>query len=447
MPPYRYQPLEHSDSIRTLVLHPSRNESDPIKCTLRHIRLSHEALPYDALSYTWGDPDQIHVIYLDDREGELSVRKNCYNALSHLRRREEDRLLWIDAICINQDDMEERAHQVSLMNEIYNGASKVVVSLEEQQSVGRVLFDELAAVDDDYLRNGICYRGPPSVAVVEELEKLYHNPWCERVWILQEVSNKPSVIFMCGARSFSYRSLSFVYWSMYPKIGIWPTSLGWIGIMPRVYSTPQFNLWHRLYESREYRATDPRDKVFALKSLIGPDQTEMTPLIDYAQSVEECFTKVAMFLLPVLGLRILTATRHPHERNMPSWIPDWSKDLPLQAVYFSTESLSGMLFEYSKDGGPILRPSEDHTYKILPESTTNNNPFLKLFVTGCRYAKIEHFSQVFKFSSREDAKNQIEDLLLCVNHHAGLSDVGRITDIQKYNEIVDKTGRNILEGG
>jgi hypothetical protein len=173
----------------------------------------------------------------------------------------------------------------------------------------------------------------------------------------------------------------------------------------------------------------------------------MTPLIDYAQSVEECFTKVAMFLLPVLGLRILTATRHPHERNMPSWIPDWSKDLPLQAVYFSTESLSGMLFEYSKDGGPILRPSEDHTYKILPESTTNNNPFLKLFVTGCRYAKIEHFSQVFKFSSREDAKNQIEDLLLCVNHHAGLSDVSRITDMQKYNEIVDKTGRNILEGG
>lgn len=132
---YRYQPLQHDDSIRILVLHPSLQESDPITCSIRHERLSDASLEYEAVSYTWGDTTQQRAIYFRDRKGELAVGENCHYALQCLRLGHKDRLLWIDAICINQENITERSRQVRIMDSVYNRAFSVVVFLGKKSQL------------------------------------------------------------------------------------------------------------------------------------------------------------------------------------------------------------------------------------------------------------------------------------------------------------------------
>jgi Heterokaryon incompatibility protein (HET) len=98
------------------------------------------APPFAALSYTWGDPALTSTIYLDGQP--FLVRPNLHAALVILRMRllldyhthnKDDRLqfLWIDAICIDQENIQERSHQVNMMSSIYSSAFLVVVWLGE----------------------------------------------------------------------------------------------------------------------------------------------------------------------------------------------------------------------------------------------------------------------------------------------------------------------------
>ena len=81
-----------------LHLHPG-TETAPIVCTLHHVQLSKDP-PYEALSYQWGPESPLKIVQID---GQLRhMRSNLYFALQHLRRRRKARILWVDALCINQ---------------------------------------------------------------------------------------------------------------------------------------------------------------------------------------------------------------------------------------------------------------------------------------------------------------------------------------------------------
>jgi hypothetical protein len=408
---YRYQPLQHDDSIRLLVLHPSVDgtNSDPIRCTIQHVRLSDESLEYEAVSYTWGETTRMRSIYFNRGTRKLSVRPNCYNVLWRLRRVHRDRLLWIDAICINQDNLQERASQVRIMDRIYNCASTVLAVLSEPNTNSSALFEELATADEEVRRTGRCDRDRPGGAIVTLLEELFRDPWFTRVWVLQEVYAKSFVEFICGSASFSHTSLvglTYGYSSTLMTKRFEPVASRWIEYPPHVFSTSQFNLWNRLYKTRDCLATDPKDRVFALMSLLGPGKAETNHLINYMQSIEECYTHVATFLLPVLGLRLLAAIRHPHDKKMPSWIPDWSQNLPLQRQYFEYESLG----TGGGQSGPRFYAPDNEKYAICSSVGESREGRLELFVTGCRHAQIVETSQVFQFVDIDDAEIQMKRL-------------------------------------
>ncbi|KAI5859407.1 heterokaryon incompatibility protein-domain-containing protein [Durotheca rogersii] len=119
---YRHFPLDHTRrDIRLLHLLPGQL-SNPISCRLSHNHLD-ENPTYVALSYVWGDRDNLQPITLESVG--FSVTLNLYTALQYLRKTDTERILWIDAICINQDDIPEREHQVSLMDQIYANAQQV----------------------------------------------------------------------------------------------------------------------------------------------------------------------------------------------------------------------------------------------------------------------------------------------------------------------------------
>jgi hypothetical protein len=406
---YRYQRLRYNDSIRLLVIHPSPNSSDPITCTIQHARLSDASIEYEAVSYTWGDSIETQKIHFYNSARKLLVRHNCHNALRQVRRKHRNRLLWIDAICINQTDLQERARQVRIMDQIFSKASCVLVILREPNANNGILFEELVAADELLSRTGRCDRERPSDAILQLLEDWFEDPWFTRVWILQEVCGKDFVEFICGSAYFSYGSLSALYYgyrNFQSTKAFWPTALHWISMPPEEFSTPQFNLWNRLGKTRGYLATDPKDRVFALQSLIGSEQSEMNSLIDYTQSAEECYTEVAMFLLPVLGLRLLTAVRHPHDKKMPSWIPDWSQRLPIHYFYFNIEyprEESGQLV-------PCFCTSGKQRYAVRSLPGKRHEICLEILVTGCRYARIVESSHVFHFVDVDDAERQMKGL-------------------------------------
>lgn len=137
---YRSYPIPRdSRSIRLLwVAGASTSESDggPVKTDLEVVNLEERYdFRYMALSYTWGAPDNENFVILCGTT-TIPVTKNCYSALRHIRQemaQEEDRSLaiWIDAICINQNDQREKEHQIPMMDFIYSKACIVWVWLGE----------------------------------------------------------------------------------------------------------------------------------------------------------------------------------------------------------------------------------------------------------------------------------------------------------------------------
>ena len=128
---YRYEPLEGDGvPIRLLQIHPGAKDDD-IHCSLAIYDL-YGTTPYAAASYTWGGPKEVDTIWLDGKPVE--VRKNCRLLLRQFRLHNSHSHYWIDALCINQQDMDERSQQVELMWWIYATADCVFISLSEEIS-------------------------------------------------------------------------------------------------------------------------------------------------------------------------------------------------------------------------------------------------------------------------------------------------------------------------
>jgi hypothetical protein len=129
--------------IRVFDLQPSSgNEEDPIHVQLRAVCLDDNP-SYSALSYAWGNPLPSREVVCEAGES-LSVTENCYDALQQLRHNFRRRILWVDSICIDQADEEEKSHEVSLMRDIYNQAEKVYIWLGKGTTHSDDAFDWLA---------------------------------------------------------------------------------------------------------------------------------------------------------------------------------------------------------------------------------------------------------------------------------------------------------------
>jgi len=351
---------------------------------------------YEAISYTWGEKNALRSLHVDGDEDFLKVTKNCFNALRALRRVDVDRLLWIDAICINQLDTSERGHQVKSMNMIYEIASTVVIYLGEDTRGSRRLFKELAARETELAETGKCIQQPPSDVIVSDLEILIQRPWFRRIWVLQEVSGNTSLTVMCGPLQTSleileaclhgYQGHRVTEDSVPLPILLWSRQR----LKVEEYLDAPRRLWHQIISSRRFLATDPRGKIFALRSLLPNIQRNaMDHIIDYNATKEQTFVKTALFLLPSIGLHLLTANRHPHDLHMPSWIPEFSQSSPLDS-WSPYKSISEIPASFT-----VVTP------KIIGEDQ------LRLHVQGLRYATIRKTSRPWKFQDMIDTERQM----------------------------------------
>jgi hypothetical protein len=140
-----YRSLPGSHAFRLLVLDPG-HASQPVSIRLQVVERA-TAPAYDAISYVWGDPKNKVTIACDGRPFEITF--NLYWALVRIRSVSHPKILWADAICINQSDLLERSNQVMFMGSLYSNASKVYICMGDARDgndfhVQTVLNDAIA---------------------------------------------------------------------------------------------------------------------------------------------------------------------------------------------------------------------------------------------------------------------------------------------------------------
>ena len=133
---YSDTPLLHTDSVRLLTLRPAPSKDNVIEISLAEARLGAQPY-YSALSYTWAteDGDATSCCMIVCNGQRLMVTKSCNAALRRLREQAEPVTLWIDSICINQSDNNERSSQVALMRDVYKNAARVPIWLGDASAL------------------------------------------------------------------------------------------------------------------------------------------------------------------------------------------------------------------------------------------------------------------------------------------------------------------------
>ena len=327
-------------------------DDGPIEFEIFTVSLD-EAPPFEAISYTWGS---------SVREREIVVNNQCLavtlNAFSVLQQRGSywrPRILWIDSVCINQDDIEEKNSQVRLMGDIYRKASRTVAWLgDEPEGFNAIvilyslwfLLNFHATLADSMSHIQLSYLNYP--AMWSSLSKLVRHPWFSRVWVVQEVVVSKTVHVIYGNTYIDWEQLSIVLGAMRGDISV--SLLSGDDDFMRKINDPYSYLasiecvshmrdLRQSYHSGEplcmvdvipaagNRASDDRDRIYGLLAM--PSQlSDQLKQPDYTKSTLQVYIEagkhITTFADP-LGLLPNAGIGYERKLNdLPSWIPDWT---------------------------------------------------------------------------------------------------------------------------
>ncbi|KAK1758979.1 heterokaryon incompatibility protein-domain-containing protein [Echria macrotheca] len=288
---FKYSPLAPG-WIRLLRLLPNRDSNAPVHCQLFDFPLheiGEEPCLYEAVSYVWGSSDKPHPIGING--SILAVGANLYAALVQFRDRFLDKILWVDALCINQQDKSERGHQVQHMAKIYHKADRVIVWLGDGTGGGEGAIERISELAADHVIRAV-QDVVWSESDLEAAFRLLGRPWFRRVWVLQEVFAARHLRIRCGSAEIDGyafctglqllqtggdRQFLDLLHSVQPVIYLMNGSL-FRNRRPKDSALPLttlIDMYHR------HEATERHDKVFALLGMSSDDPAESGILPDY----------------------------------------------------------------------------------------------------------------------------------------------------------------------
>lgn len=178
------------------------------------LRIDGKYRTYEALSYTWHGQALTKTIFCDEKL--LQVTHSIHDALRALRRSSTSRLLWIDAICINQTDLQERSHQVSIMKQIYSRAALVISWLGKEDEHSATAFQFIEKIIKRHISAGESLHASPDAIWSkqtmdamnlphfpsyewEALARLFERPYFCRIWVVQELVVSSKTVVRCGS--------------------------------------------------------------------------------------------------------------------------------------------------------------------------------------------------------------------------------------------------------
>ncbi|KAF2968600.1 hypothetical protein GQX73_g5005 [Xylaria multiplex] len=383
-------------NIRVVRVSPGTGESN-IRCKLEKLDLD-DGSTYDALSYVWGkyEENEQKQIWVDDQP--FFISPHLYEILANLRSQNTDKVIWIDAICINQADNDERTHQVGLMRHIYSQANSVIIWLGGQTAddelkssqesslfdnphdvlsplptglVGSTLdqYDLLAILEAARTQNiGSDHWSEMKyvtyLMLVHCINAILSCDWWERMWTIQEA------VLPTTAPTFRFRGSSFSFDDLVVAMELVPRRLKkFIQYLDTVQAgTAEFlklaiaDQWlsfgklnktlvsylrgemqwragrpdHRLFfsllpQTGRHRSGDPRDKIFALESLVSRHRALPFIHVDYNDTTEQVFGRVTamwynqspdLYITLQYGLYVESETAKINAPTCPSWVLD-----------------------------------------------------------------------------------------------------------------------------
>lgn len=364
---YIYQPLtKQSEDIRLLLLLPGHPQ-DVIKVELKPTTCPFSGFPgqnsgpetepgvtvpeYEALSYVWGVRTGEQRILVREQAASssrfINVTENLHSALRYLRSQNEGRILWVDAICINQSDLAERGNQVLLMRSIYFNASRVLAWLGVDSDDSDTALDMVAELgrstkDVNWHQTSISRDCPPQYTTGQwkSLMLLLRRPWFRRLWVRQEIYHANIAVVICGHNSVSWKDFENGIYRLGTS-NLDNTNLDDVDHQKLVSSlSTAFLLCKHLcmrhtYESlrrflRGIEWTDPRDTLYAVAHLLHPDDSRLGVEPDYTITTSEAFIKTARRKIECQRSLELLGTCEMQAggtQGLPSWVPDWASHI------------------------------------------------------------------------------------------------------------------------
>ncbi|KAG4442435.1 hypothetical protein IFR05_002081 [Cadophora sp. M221] len=306
--PYPYRTLNRAgeeQQFRLLTLYPGSGAAR-ITCTLAVTNLQNPRRSYVALSYVWaGAPNncqrlnnnrqRLPLNHIDIDSFQVFVEDNLYNALHHLRRPDRPRVFWIDALCINQDNLEERRHQVGLMKSIYENAKLVIAWIgDHEQGSLRVM------------------------TLADRISKFFGRTLLDQrvSWARRRHIDRPEIERTINSAD-RFVDLSRLR--------------GTRGNPQNPTDRSLHSLEKLLFQHWNAAAKDPRDKVYSMFSMAS-DGDYYDIVVDYGEGITatELFTDIVKQSIGISGsLSIILPRRRRNETpHLPSWVPDWSSTTP-----------------------------------------------------------------------------------------------------------------------
>ena len=354
-----FQPLDEGKrEIRLLHLRPRNRTRELLDCTLETVSLNSHSF-YETISYTWGAQTTQRKIRLNGHD--CSIPSSALDALQALQFPDMERILWIDAVCINQADDTERGQQVALMRDVYRQARRTWVHLNgnnsspsatflsiktlaqqtrKDKTPNRVLNHEtnLDAQDHETM-NGTSL---PPQCEKEALIDFYNLPWFRRLWVVQEVALSREVWCIWCNQCIAWRDIaaaaSWLFHAFPQQHGT--SRLNCVGIdnvtimqqycnkLANAGSVEYPSLGNLLANGRHFKATEPKDKVFAM---LGMTDSRLSFKPDYQQDLVAVYaraTRAAIEETQSLHVFRYVFSRNLNDADMgghrfPSWVPRW----------------------------------------------------------------------------------------------------------------------------
>jgi len=329
---YRFPSIDQSSSTIRLVklLHSGNDES--IECIFRTFDLS-KCPPYIALSYTWGLPGSTAEIILNGFP--FAVGENLHLALQAFRAKincfSSDfdwEYFWIDALCINQEDMVERNHQVALMSRIYSQAKLVVAWLGPEADESDLLLNSFKQSPSD--KGGEKSTSEPisEEHLKQAIFAFRRHPCWTRLWIVQETILVKEILLLCGSETCKWEELDNVPASCVEDHGL--------AASPCILAIKRRMAWREMPASdrglyfllgafdspQRIQCTDPRDRVFGLLGLTDGSEKGTMGLLhaDYRMSKKRIFFSVILHHMDDVALRHESLLGNDNHNEFPAYL-------------------------------------------------------------------------------------------------------------------------------
>ncbi|KAK7909001.1 Heterokaryon incompatibility protein 6- OR allele [Apiospora marii] len=387
-----YQPLDRKRQETRILLITS---TDPIQFDFEYASMLDEQVEgFDAISWCWGDTGAMEAKNITVKGRNLAVSESAHDVLLELCIAQKKRRVWIDAVCINQADMDERSQQVAMMRSIYERSAMTLVWLGRDNGTAQKSMQMIMEVANwRQIRFGNAQRYgefwdestadpfPPNIDW-DAVGAFFSAAWFTRLWVIQEVVLSTHVHVFWGKYQMCWRHLvqtthyithSVSDENLEPGSRVGLSNTVMIGKIQDEKSHPLFVL----VSNPRLGATDPKDRVFALYGLLKEDLLDETQVAlrksfspDYSLPLVEIdtnATKAAM--CSAAGLYLLLQAqclvpRHGWDHSdtgFPSWVPRYH--FVQDAARGSYKPLSSLIERYSKHD--VMKVDTDTPQNIL----------------------------------------------------------------------------------